>query len=303
MALTTLEIITNQLRKAQIMRKHHLSKFRHLGGTLAAVAFVFAIAVSNASAATVYNYGDFVGSSVKYINVNEKPNSIMIPPGGMADESPLFDAPTLLGDTLDFNPLFSLFGSGGQVGVQDSLLRMDIMSVNNFEGIKTLTITEGGGYSVAGGSATTFAQQSLVFPLGEIYITAIDGVAVTPIAVPANIQYTFTPNVAPFITTSSNTIKFDASNGLNSGSWSAVATFDVEAAMANAGQSGNATRLELTLDNILGIQTDANGIAAIDKKDFKIITTVPEPTAVALALFGGLGVVAASYRRLKKAAC
>ena len=95
------------------------------------------------SNATSINYGDFSGSSVMYLDVTEAANS----PG---DAPPLFGAPAIFGDTLDFNPTgFSAGASDGSTDLTDGQLTLGIMAQSGLV-IDSLVVSESGDYSLLG---------------------------------------------------------------------------------------------------------------------------------------------------------
>ncbi len=77
------------------------------GMVLLLAAIAFSVAQTSVQAAAI-NYGDFSGSTVMYLGVTEKANSPV-------NAEPLFNAPTIVGDELDFNPSgFSAQSSGAR---------------------------------------------------------------------------------------------------------------------------------------------------------------------------------------------
>jgi PEP-CTERM motif len=159
-------------------------------------------------------------------------------------------------------------------------------------GISSFAITEGGAYAIDDGTTATFASETLV--INNLFITSVNGVGVNPIVVTPTITFTHTGTAPTAIT--SDSITFLGGDGLENGSWSAVASFNLPAALAQNGLQGTVTGLSLALDNQLGAQADSNGSAFIDKKNFLITPgpSSPEPGTLGLV---GLGLTLGLRRR------
>jgi hypothetical protein len=278
---------------------------------LLGVIAVLAMA-SQARATNFNNYpGPFVGPNVTYVNVTEG-DSQNPPP----DPTRLFGTPNLSGDALQFgqNNLPAGTGLNFRVDVggatpvllKDGTLTMDLATNSQSAGNVTgFSISEGGGYSIVGGTVATQVAAALQVPfnaagyVGGLGISALNGIALAQ-PIPVNYTESFaqgTGSSGTFIATPSS-IKF---TGPGSGTWSGIATFDIAGALAAAGKTGQrVTGLTLTLNNVLSGSAEANALASIDKKSFQInVTAVPEPSTVILGLMGGVGLLIGG-RRLRK---
>lgn len=228
-------------------------------------------------------YGNYNGTDVSFDAVTEVDNQL---PGPVP--SSLYGAPNLSGNSLLFDPFnFDVAVNGGANELQDGRLTMNVAPENPGKGIKMISLTEGGGWSVNKGTSATVAGDSLL--INSLFITSVNGVSVNPIAVPPTITFTDTNNGSASVTKTSDSIKFSSDGGLSSGSWNAISSFNLSAAEQNAGLTGNITGLSLSLDNQLSANSEANSTAFIDKKFFDVTasTSIPEPvSAIGLLLFG-----------------
>jgi PEP-CTERM motif len=270
------------------------------------------LAVATVSQAAINHYGTLAGPNVMYLGAGNPPD-----PGGILestteipgpDPATLFGPPSISGDTLAFTPVnFKISISGGAFELQDGRLSMSVMSVNPTTGnLTSLSLSEGGAWVVGGGTGN-YAAASLV--VNQLSITQINGVSVNPINVPLTVgsftdtQTTGLPgSVAVLSTAGGITFSSIGTGQTSGGSWNGTETFNISAALAQAGFTGRVTKLALDLDNTLSGQTTPNGLSFIDKKFFNISTTnvpVPEPSTIVLGLLGGLGLVGTCYRRRK----
>jgi hypothetical protein len=253
------------------------------------VALLATLTVAQAAKAVV-NYGNFVGPNVMYLNVTEDPTKV---PGPTPVS--LFGAPTLNGNTLDFNPAgFKAESSNGGFAFTDSLLTTTLMTTNANEYITQLWISEFGSYSLLGGTpAGTKAGVSI--DSIQAKVTHINNVPVGGggIILPKTITYT-NGGLAPS-TTAFGGIQFSSTGGNLIGQpWSANVSFNLAAVPG-------ATKIDLVLDNALFATSEQGSFAFIDKKDFQIFNTVvPEPGTILLGLAGGLGLVLMGRKAMKK---
>lgn len=237
-----------------------------------AVGVVMCSAIPAALAQTT-NYGNFAGATVVYTDVTEYSGT---------DPLPLFNAPIIAGNTLDFNPTFSSFAENGSDTTDGQLsFGIDSMSGN---AIDELVLSEGGAYTMVG-NGSAFVDVTAVFYI-DIYAVDFAGPGTSPLVSLTN-SMTFSPNPDGTIL---HTPVF------TQGQWSGGVSIDINDALVQAGVDFEmgATLLSVTLDNTLVAYSSADGTTSfIDKKDFKgfSITVVPEPSSIALALLslGGLG--------------
>ena len=225
---------------------------------------------ASASQAAPINYGDFAGSSVMYLDVTETANT-------PDDEEPLYGAPDIIGNTLDFDPAgFSASAECGHGDLTDGQLNITLMGSGG-AAIDSISIAESGDFTLVG-SGTDATQVTYGLSLASVVVLEIDGMTLdTPLVLDAANAFG-----------SANL----ADDGPVSGApWSLGLLYDVNAALASAGAdfTTGATKIEIAVDNSLAAISEMSTIAFIAKKDFRIdvgTTPVPEPA------LGLLGVVA-----------
>lgn len=234
-------------------------------------------AVAGTAFATPTFYTNQSGTTVDFINIVEDSNT---------DPIPLFGAPTVVGDTLKFSPVsFGASSSNGvsvagpgAIDITDGTLQTTIVAKPG-NVITNFNITEKGDYTLVGSPATasTFTLAGIrVF----VSVLEVNGSAINPVS-----------GSSVLIANNTNLTAGSVVLGL----WSGSLNFDVSALLAANGISGQATRIQVGLDNQL-IASSVNGtVAFIKKKDQDGVTiTVPAPGAFALL---GLGGIVAGRRR------
>jgi hypothetical protein len=246
-----------------------------------ASAVASVVICGTASTVSAIDYGDFAGLSVSYLGVEET---------SVTDTPPLFGSPSVIGNTLDFDPKgYGATSSGGAApDLTDGQLNFGVQAADGY-GITSLKFSEAGDFTVIGlGTADTYASVAAAF---FVDVVEVDGVAIDPVQVTANM--TFVPNA-------SGKFELPTDEGVAL-IWKGSLSFDLNAALSDAGISYDlgATMLSVTLDNTLVAQSEAASTSFIAKKDFKVgaVTIVPEPTSLALALLGSLLLVPAMRRR------
>lgn len=236
---------------------------------------------ASAALAAPINYGDFDGNTVMYLDVTEDSGT---------DTPPLFGAPSISADTLDFNPVSfnsSSTGAGG-VDITDGTLTFMVMAKSGYF-VEQLLFTEAGDVTLAGfGNDGTFASVTAEY---IIEIVEVDNVAINPIQFQASM--TFTPSNGDY------GLQTDGGGGPTySGAWSGSLVTDIHAALINSQLpfSLGATKVNVTLDNTLTTLSQDGTSSFIAKKDTDgvTITEFPEPASAALL---GLGAMALLPRR------
>ena len=190
----------------------------------------------------------------------------------------MYGAPIIAGDTLDFNPQgFAATSTGGGIDLTDGQLNLLIQAHSGYA-IPMIQFSEAGDFSLAGfGTANTKVTVAATFFLD---VLQVDGVGINPVSLTANMTFTPSPNG-----------QFDLINNAGIGNiWTGVFNFNLNDALTSHGISfeNGATEVRVNLDNTLLAISEAGSTAYIAKKDFKAlgITVVPEPSVIAMSLFG-----------------
>jgi hypothetical protein len=226
------------------------------------------------------NYGNFMGNTVTYVDVTEDSNS--------GDTLPLFGAPTVSGDSLDFDPVgFDAHATGaGGVDITDGNLTFMIVAKDLYA-IKSVSLSEAGDTTLAGfGNDGTFTS---VTGTGVLNINEVDGVGIATISEPVSLM--FVPSGGTFGLLS------DGGGGplyhtFWSGSWSK----DIEDILDdhNVSFTRGATKISINIDNTLTALSQAGTFSLIAKKEFgglSITVNVPEPATCSLLALGLLAMV------------
>lgn len=255
-----------------------------------ATCVALALAASQANAAMVY--GNFSGDTVDYIAVTEDTNT--------GDTLPLFGAPTVSGDSLDFDPVgFSASSSGGGApDFTDGQLSF-MIEAKSGNVINSLLLTEAGDTSLGRGLGSLDDAETEVTADIFIDILEVDGVPINQINVSG--AMTFTP--------SSGSYSLSGDGGGSSAfqtSWTGSYFVDFLPVLTANGITGDVTKVSVNLDNTLRAASATGSSAFIAKKDFDggvNITPnpdqnmIPEPATVTLAALGMLAF--AGWRRVR----
>ncbi|MFV2066635.1 MAG: PEP-CTERM sorting domain-containing protein [Pirellulales bacterium] len=247
------------------------------------LGFACLVLVPSLVQAAPINYGDFMGDTVRFLDVTE--DSVTDP------NTALYGAPTVTGNSLDFDPVsFNAFATGaGGLDLTDGTLSL-VIEAKPGQGILSLVFNEAGDYTLLGfGSDNTLASVRAPF---FINILEVDGTPIQPINIQAVME------VAP--DNGQYRLVEQGGGPLQQGNWTGKLMVDVAQEITDAGHSflRGATKLSVTLDNTLSALSEEGTSAFIAKKDFggTSITVIggeiPEPSTVVLLLAGMLGITA-----------
>ena len=245
------------------------------------IASVAVFSLASQVSAILIPYGDFFGTNIMYLDVTEDTRD---------EPNALFGAPSILGDTLDFDPLSfaaqvsSVTGTNASE-IVDGQLNFTVMSNEDSFGIDVVRISESGDYTLAG-LGNSQATASVAAPV-QWSITHVDGMPL-PAPVSGSGNLAFTPSGGSYA------LPGDIGTGVI---WDGLLDVDVAGFAAANGITGNVTKVEFALDNTLSVAASDGGSAGIFKKDFSgvVIGPVPEPSAFALIVPGLLSLL--SFRR------
>ena len=225
--------------------------------------------------AAAINYGDFSGTTVDFLNVTEDSGT---------DPTPLYGAPSVFGDTLDFNPVSFNASATGAAGVNltDGTLALMMKSKpGNF--IDKVLFDEAGDVTLVGfGGIGTFASVSANF---NVEIQEVDGVGIGSILI--QVPMVFTPSGGTY------DLAADGGGGpLYNAAWSGSLMVDLTQALIdnNIPYVNGVTKISVVFDNTLTALSENGTSSYIAKKDVGGvgITVVPEPAAIGLLTLGGL---------------
>ena len=271
-------------------RRARVGPWRRPGVVAGAVLVVVVVALARPSPAAQINYGSFSASHFTFVNVTEDSTP--------AEPLPLFGAPLVSGDSIDFNPVgFDALSTGGGTDPTESNLTFALAAKSGSR-IRTFTFSEAGdttlGGNVAPGSSDT---SSVVSASGVVQIQEVDFQAVTPISVP--FAMVFSPSGGTYF------LGTDGGGGpIFHTQWTGSVTLDIEAILIANGipitpglvdPDSGATRVSVDLDDTLQAASQAGTSSTIAKKDFGAVATranvprepggdpeVPEPGSCAL---------------------
>jgi hypothetical protein len=276
------------------------TRFSNRLAVAAAAVLLFAVFAQPLLAAQI-NYGSHMGTHVTYVNVTED--------SGSDEPLPLFGAPTVTGNSIDFNPTgFDATSSNGGSDITDSNL-VFMVTAKSGSRISSVTLNEAGDTTLAGNVPPgSMGTASAVFASGVLDIHEVDFVGINHISVP--FSFSFSPSGGTYF------LGTDGGGGpFYNTQWSGSVTLDIDAILIANGfmippgpvdPEGGATKISIDMDNILVAVSQVGTSSSISKKDFGGITIrsnvrlepgggpeVPEPTTFVIAGFGimALGIV------------
>ncbi len=222
-------------------------------------------------------YPDVMGNNVWFRGISENTKTV-------GDPEPLYGSPTVLGDTLDFNPNnFDFVASSNNllVDTTDGALSLMIEAKPGHT-LDLISIEESGLVNLFTLSGDPFAS---VTGLVELTINEVDGVSITPINL-AGIIPTFSPSGGDF------QHSVDATSPQFSSAWQGATSIDLVSELTSQQIifDHGVTKVSLKIDNFLLAAAGGEGsLASIDKKEFFVSTTtgdfngIPEPSTLGLA--------------------
>lgn len=203
------------------------------------------------------------------------------------DQNGLYGAPTASANSLDFTP--NAFEADCQLDPScppsptntSDLLTLQILADAGFF-IDDVLLTEAGDTFITDNLLPFASATTTVTADVFVDILEIDGASVSGIN--GNSAMVFTSGGV-----------FDTSTDPNgSQQWTGELLLDLDALIAGAGETGRATRVEISLSNTLTAYADNGGLARIEKKDIDglAITVIPEPGTALLMSLGLAGLAA-----------
>jgi len=260
--------------------------------TIAAVSLI--LAAPCFGRADTFNYADYVGNTVRYLDTTEVTAATNSDPSVA-----MFGAPVGVADSLDFSPVsFNSFSSGtGGMATTGSSLSSMIESLPGFV-VGSIRFHEGGDFSLIGfnppAGAGTFASVTADF---DVDIVEVDGVAIAPIHL--DLSMNLTPSDGDF------DLANDGPGPLVNQNWTGDLIVNVTQALIDAGQSFSvgATKVNVGVSNVLSTKSETGTTSFIAKKDFggtSISVLIPLPPAFGLGLAGLASAAVLALRRQRR---
>ena len=256
---------------------------------LPTAVIVCALSLVPMAQAAQINYGTHSGTHVNFVNVTED--------SGASEPLPLFGAPTVTGNSVDFNPVgFDASSSGAGSDITVSNLVFSVTAKTGSR-IDSITLNESGDATLAGNVAPgTMGTAAAVFSSGVLDIHEVDFVGINHISVP--FAMTFSPSGGTYF------LGTDGGGPIFNTQWSGSVTLDIDAILTANGITGDATRISIDLNNSLAAVSQTGTSAIVEKKDFGGLTIrvaapagaipaiIPEPASLTLAAAGLLAMLA-----------
>jgi hypothetical protein len=213
------------------------------------------------------NYGTHAGTHVIFGDVTEDTTS--------GDSQPLFGAPTVTGNSIDFSPAgFDAQSQNGGTDTTASSLSFTL-SAKPGSWITSLIFSEAGDTTLAGNVAPGSTDTATgVFASGTIEIHDVNFAPINPV-ISAPFALSFTPSGGTYF------LGTDGGGGpVFHTQWTGSVTIPIEDILLANGIGTGATRVMIDLDNTLAAESQAGTSAQIAKKDFGAVAIraeVPEP--------------------------
>lgn len=244
------------------------------------VCAALAVGGSSAFAATI-NYGDFgpdfPPGVTEYQDVRESSGT---------DTPPLYNAPSLSGNTLDFDPgpfVASATDGDSDSDITDGQLNFDIEVIKGLNdevagGLESLIISESGDFSLMGaGTALTSVSAGVS---ADVRILEVDGSPITPVSTFAS------ASIVRDLVTDGPVVLAPWSNSL-------LVEFGPVLAENDIPFEFGVTKAEVVINDQLIAISEPNSVSFIAKKDFAIDPgdinpnpdfEIPEPASAALVM-------------------
>jgi hypothetical protein len=235
-------------------------------------ACALTLLIGSASDLRAASYGNFSGNTVTFVDVQ--------------DVNGLYGTPIVSGDSLDFNP--NTFETDCSYSASCPPTPSEAADQ------LTLHIDADGGYFIEQIQLSEAGDTTLVSLIDAFAVTTVVGDVFVDVlelnGAPAN-------NIngnALMVFTSDGDFRSDE-DGYGTHIWTGELLVDIDQLIADAGQTGKATLVGLSIANTLTAMGEAGAAARIQKKDIDglAITVIPEPGT---ALLMGLGLLALAGR-------
>jgi hypothetical protein len=268
----------------------HLSLMPRVAKLFAPVAALCLAAITNQASAAPIVYGNFPAATVDYIGVQEESST---DPG-----NGFFGAPTIGGDTMDFNPqAFAANAPNTAIGsadITDSNLQF-MIKAHPGKSIGAITFTEAGDTALTGfapADAFTAVATTLIVEISEVnglpvsYNVPLAGLSFSPSGGTYQLSVDGAP--LPFYQTA----------------WTGSIFLDLGPTIVAENITGAVTKVNVSIDNTLTATASAGASGFIQKKDADglVITVdtdnIPEPASFVSAL-SAIALASGMIRRRK----
>jgi hypothetical protein len=217
---------------------------------------------------TNYNYGTLAGTTMIYSNISEYTGT---------DTLPLYGSPTVVGNSLIFNHMnFTSLATNGASDITDGQLNVDIVSDGGFgQYIDRIKIQEFGDTTLTG-TGTSATRSSATIAL-TLTILAVD-------------YLPFEDFFNQFYQTNKVFGTWTLPPPITGQPWNGSLTIDLTAYLQSIGNSGRATWVSISSDNVLTTESQIGTSAFIAKKaaGFSVTAeTIPEPGTLSLLVLSG----------------